>query len=218
MDEHGGGEEEPVVRAIDRLKGAYSQYMTALERVLEMGDRAVPVLIQELDHKKAMPIAKALGLLMDRPGAAEAIPRLLDWVVANAPVRSEALEAVIRAGGSVVPELVKRLKFSAEAGDDEAVRHLLDLGVRLPEDAQEPVVEVIVGLLKDSNPHIREAAADAVWGLGLPQGAPAADSLRAISANDLNAAVRSAAEEALVRLGLGPSAGTGHAAQGVRIG
>src|SRR5262249_19673370 len=105
-----------------------------------------------------------------------------------------------------------------EAGDDEAVRHLLDLGVRLPQDAQERIVRVIVGLLKDPNPRVREAAADAVRRLGLPHGAPAADSLKELSTSDQDAAVRSAAANALVRLGRGPSASTGNAAQGVRIG
>ena len=209
--------DEQVEMAVRSLMRNYAAYLTALGKVVAIGDRAVPLLIKELDHKQANPMAKALGLLMDRPESEEAIPRLLDWVVAQAPVRQDALEALLRAGDKVVPQLLDRLKRSAREEDDEAVRHLLDLGVQLPEHALGPIVKEVLVLLKHPNPHLREAAADAVWRLGLPHGAAAAESLRELSEADREAAVRSAAAEALRRLGLDKPASDSQPAKVVRV-
>ena len=195
--------DERARQAVRSLRRSYSAYMTSLKNVVEQGDRAIPALLDALDHKQANPIAQALGLLMPSPMAGEAIPRLLDWVVVQAPIHPDARDALLRAGDRVTSPLIARLRQAAEVGDDEAVRNLLDLGVRLSDESLERLVPVVVELLEHRDPHIREAAADAIWRLGLPYGRPAVAALRRLrDDDDEEDEVRTAAAGALLRLGL----------------
>ncbi len=187
-------------QAVAALKDSYESYMAALKKVVDQADGTIPVLIDELSNKKASPIAKALGLMMGHPEAKLAIPRLLDWVIVQSPVHPDAREALIRAGDGIAPALLDRIRERADEGDDEAIRHLLDLGVQLSDDAKEQVVPAILGLLGHPNPHVREAAIAAIWRLGLPHGMPAMNKLLKLLKNDPVESVRTSAWEAIQRL------------------
>ncbi len=62
------------------------------------------------------------------------------------------------------------------------------------------VVSVIVDLLHHRNPHIREAAADAIGQIGLPHGQPATSALYELVEDEAIPEVRDASAEALGRL------------------
>jgi HEAT repeat protein len=191
-------------RAIRRLQESYMSYMSALKGVLDLGDANVDALVRALSHKHANPVAKALGLMMYTPAGERAIPILLDWLIVQSPMYPEVLEALVRAGDKAIPTLVERINEHAAKGDDEAVRHLLDLACRVPDSALPVLVPTIIGLLKSANPHVREASADAIWRIGLPHGRQAVDQLLQLATNDGQCFVRNAAADALVRLGVDP--------------
>lgn len=189
------------LHSVENLQKTYASYMVALKEVLDHGDEIVPILVDALVDKRANPIAKALGLMMHSPSAEKAFPRLLDWLVVQSPLYPDALEALVRAGDRVVPVLIERIESASSAGDDEAIRNLLDLGSRLDDGSVSAVVLKAIALLEHENPHIREAAADALWRVGLPSGLAATDKLAELRACDPSESVRKACGEALERLG-----------------
>jgi len=186
---------------VQKLQAAYDAYMVALSGTVALGESAIPVLTKAL-HKKANPIALALSYLMELPAAEKAIPGLLECVIPGSwPIFDDAQKALVRAGSKILPYLLARLREGVRQEDDEAVRHLLYVAAELPSDTHEKLVQVIVQLLHHANPHIREAAVDAIWKLGLPHGRPAESDLLDLAQNDPEEFVRAAADEALSRLG-----------------
>ncbi len=186
--------------AVRELESAYLAYAAALQEVVELGEEAIPALAAALNHKKANPIAKALGYLMHLPAAEIAIPRLLDCMAGTYPIYPDALEAVVRAGAKAIPLVLDRVQESASQEDDEAVRNLLQVAIRLTNPVDGLVIAQIVGLLRHSKPHFRDAAADAVFNIGLPQGRPAIPELARLAQEDPDPNVRKSAAEALTRL------------------
>ncbi len=199
-DEHRDGLKD----AITHLQNSYIEYMASLKRVLDFGVDNIPPLVAALDHKHANPIAKALGLMMHSPEVGQAIPRLLDWLVVQSPLYPDVLEALVRAGDKSLPLLAQRIADYAARGDDEAVRNLLDLGWRLPDKALPQIVSIVTGLLGSENAGIREAAADAIWRIGLPHARVAEPQLREVASGDEVESVRNAVEEAIARIALAP--------------
>lgn len=189
-----------LAQLVRNLQDSYMIYMKSLKAVLDEGEANIPELIQALNHKHANPVAKALGLMMYSPRAAESFPLLLDWLIVQSPMYPDVLEALTRAGSAVVPLLIQRLYFAASKGDDEAVRNLLDLGSRLKGDPIYQIVQCANQLLRHENDQIREAAADALWRIGLPGGKSARSILAELVNSDPCKSVRDACEEALVRL------------------
>jgi hypothetical protein len=187
--------------AIGRLQQSYIEYMANLKAVLDFGDACVGPLITALNHKHANPIAKALGLMMHSPACEQAIPRLLDWLVVQSPLYPDVFEALVRAGDKPASQVLVRIQEYAEKGDDEAVRHLLDLACRFSASVQPTVVAAVVKLLGHPNPHIRETAADAIGTIGLPHGLVAKAKLEWLLHHDQYEHVRKAAREALEKIG-----------------
>lgn len=183
---------------VSRLEGTYRDFARALAAVRRRGDEIIPVLITALERGRANAAATALGLLMQAPRAEQAIPPLLDWLEGQNPVYPDALEALVQGGDRVLRYLLPRLRAAAEQGDDEAVRNYLDLGVRLPDDALPQLVPVLIELLRHPATPIQEAAADALWRIGLPHGRPAIPDLLPLR----DGPIRHAAQEALARLGV----------------
>ena len=189
--------------AVEDLKSSYPEYMRSLGRVRDQGGRVIPALIEALGDRRANPIAIALGLLMNHPGAVDAIPPLLDCLIGQSPIYPDALEALVRAGDRSTPHLIDRLGRAAADGDDEAVRNLLDLGARLPEKSVRRLIPEIETLLSDSNPHVREAAVDSIGRIGPPLAKLAESAVRKLADDDSEPFVRDSAREALTRLGGG---------------
>ncbi len=189
-----------VTGAITKLQSAYMEYMVALKSVLDLGQENLPSLISALNNKYASPIAKALGLMMYATEAEAAIPSLVEWVVVQSPMYPEVLEALVRAREKALPYVLDKLRGSVECNDDEAVRNLLDVGVRLTDSAITKIVDHIIAMLGNQNPDIREAAAEAIGALGLPRGFLATKILEQLAQNDPDPSVRTAAIAALSRL------------------
>lgn len=189
---------EATVRALEQ---AYVAYMSALTATITLGNNAMPALLKALNHNHANPIAKALGYLMDSPAADAAIPPLLEWVIGQWPIYPDASEALVRAGTRALPHVLARIALSAEQGDDEAVRNLLQVAMRLPESTRGEVIGTLRELLQDPHHHIREAAADTVRALEFPHIRPLLPVLWQLAQKDAEAAVRTAAWETLTRLG-----------------
>ncbi len=187
--------------AVAHLQESYTEYMASLERVLDFGEANVRVLVAALNNKHANPVAQALGLMMHTPTAEQAIPVLLDWLVVQCSLYPDVLEALARSREKALPLLKERLVKYAAEGDDEAVRNLFDLGWRLPDNVLPEIMSVAICLLGNGNPDVREAAADAVSRIGLPHGRRAESDLRRIGLSDPVESVRSAARNALLRLG-----------------
>jgi hypothetical protein len=187
--------------AIRDLQEAYYQYMTCLKRVLDFGDANIEPLVAALDHKRANPVAKAIGLMMHSPASEQAFPRLLDWLIVQSPLYPEVLEALVRAGDKPAPKVVALIRDYARKGDDEAVRHLSDLACRFSPAVQPQVASLAGELLEEANPHVRETAADAIWRIGLPVGLPAKPKLQWLARHDPDQHVREAAREACEKLG-----------------
>jgi HEAT repeat protein len=139
---------------------------------------------------------------MHLPAADQAIPPLLGWIKGQNAVYPEAMTALVRAGSRVLPYLLAELRDAAKRGDDETVRNLFDLGSRLPDDASAELVPTMLVLLIYPDRHLRGAAADAIWRLGLPHGRAAIPILQRMAADDPEEDVRESATEALVRLGV----------------
>ena len=193
-----GRSAEAIVKALEQ---AYLAYMSALTAAISLGDDAIPALLAALNHKHANPIAKGLGYLMDSPAADAALPPLVDWVIGQWPIYPDALEALVRAGRKALPHVLTRLAVCAEQADDEAVRNLLQVAVRLPEPTRGDVIATLLKLLQDPHSHIREAAADTVCHLGFPHVRPLIPVLRHLAKADEAAVVRASAQEALTSLG-----------------
>jgi HEAT repeat protein len=188
--------------AISGLEEAYTNYGRALDHVVRHREAAVPALIAALgDRKTAGAAASALGHLMHLPESEPAIPPLLAWLGGQNAVYHEALKALVRAGERVLPHLLSSLRDAVGREDDETIRNLFDLGTRLPDGAIEQLVPSILTLLSHQNPHIRVAAADAIWRLGQPHGRAAVATLRQLAKEDAEEDVRESATEALIRLG-----------------
>lgn len=190
-----------IPEAVSQLQRSYLDYMASLKSVLDFGESNIEHLILALDHKHANPIAKALGLMMYSPVAESAFPALLRWLVTQSPLYPDVLEALVRAGDKPAIQVLALIREYAEKGDDEAVRHLFDLACRFSGTTLPQVVAVAVELLKNSNPNIRETAADAIWKIGLPHGIPGKGILHSLSKLDMHENVRIAANEALEKLG-----------------
>jgi hypothetical protein len=188
-------------QAIRQLQESYRAYMASLKEVLDLGEDSIEALTRALNHKHANPIAKALGCMMQSPAAERAIPRLLDWLVVQSPLYPDVLAALVRAGAKALPFVVRRIKEVVAQGDDEAVRNLLDLGCHFSGAALHSIVEVISDLLRDGNPHVREAAAEACARIGLPQARLCEARLKELAVADPEGFVRAAATQALERLG-----------------
>jgi hypothetical protein len=191
---------QKAAEAVRKLEEAYQTYAAARQEVLQLGDAAIPALLAAL-NPRAIAAADALKYLIHLPAADMALPRLVDWAIGQWPLHTEVVEALVRAGPRALPHILDRLEVAAAQEDDEAVRNLLETAVRMPEPALAPVVEAIVALLRHTNAHIREAAADAVWHLGLPHGRSAFPILVSLSQTDTAQGVRDAARTALTRLG-----------------
>jgi len=187
--------------AIAKLQDSYLDYMAALKNVLDMGEATIEPLVAALNHRHANPIAKALGLMMEKPGAEKAIPQLLHWLVTQSPLYPDVLDALIRAGDKPANLVFIQIREYANKGDDEAVRHLFDLACRFSTSVQPQVVNIAIELLGYSNPHIRETAADAIGQIGLPNGQKGKAILQFLIQNDSVGHVKEAAAEALEKLG-----------------
>ncbi|HWE40725.1 MAG TPA: HEAT repeat domain-containing protein [Isosphaeraceae bacterium] len=194
--------DEAAREAVREMSRRYGAYIESLMTVINLGERAIPVLVSELNHRKAISIVIALYHMMNRPGSDAAIPRLLDWAIGQCPLTLDVHRALVRAGDRIVPLLLERVRAAAAGGDAEAVRELLlGVAVELPRWAMDRLVPPIVDLLSDPRPDIREAAADSLGRIGLPEAAPAIPKLRGLREHDGDDSVRDSARDTLVRLG-----------------
>jgi HEAT repeat protein len=182
------------------LRAAHDEYLRALRLVLDLGPLAVPALVDALADKHACPIAEALGRLINLPAAAAAIPRLLDWIIGQWPVREEAMEALRLAGPRVLAPLLPRLRDAARDGDVEAVSSFLELAFQLPESTFDEIVPELIALLAHREAEIRSMACYTLKRIGLPHGRPALAALRPL-VQDEKPVVRTHARAALLALG-----------------
>lgn len=188
--------------AICSLNALYIQYQSAITTVVGFGDRAVSPLIATLADKHANAIAQALGiLLLTEPSAEQAILPLARSLFSHR-IYSDALQALVRAGPKVLPTILEELDRWQQENDDEGVRSMLDVAVRLPYKTHMELMPAILKLLSHSNPEMRDAGAMACGQIGLPAGRSAVAQLKALIRNDESEEVRKSAKEALIRLGV----------------
>jgi HEAT repeat protein len=189
-----------IENAIKELNESYYKYIIKLKTVLDYGDDNIEFLIKALDNKFANPIAKALGLMMYSQKTDTAIPKLLEWVVTQTPIYPEVFEALVRAGDRPAKQTFELLHNYSAIGDDEAVRHLLDLARHFSPAILHESVKIFVDMMSSNHPEIREAAIDFTAKLGLPFGAEARQKLTYISQNDVSKEVRASAIKALDKI------------------
>ena len=193
---------ERIDQAVADLQNAYLHYMGALKSVVDLGGSVVPSLIARLSQKHANPIAQALGLLLlTEPSADRAIVPLARSLIGTHPLYPDSVEALVRAGPKVLPTILEELDSCQQRNDDEGVRSMLDVAVRLPEKVYGDLMPALLKLLSHRNPAIREAAANGCWHIGLPAAQCAIARLLEAVRTDECESVRESAAEALARLG-----------------
>jgi hypothetical protein len=110
-------------------------------------------------------------------------------------------EVLVRAGVTILPNLLTMLERSQKANDDMGVKGVLEAVVRFPDIIEPQIVQAVLPLFEHSNPEIRIHAAAAIWTIALPHGRPAIEPLTKLYHNDPNEGVRQDARDALIRLG-----------------
>jgi HEAT repeat protein len=157
----------------------------AVERLLSLpSDEAIPKLVDALGDESWRVRKAAVGRLATCSNRDEVVEFLITALAddENTGRRNSAVEALVHFGSSAVPALIRSL-----GSDDIDVRKLVvdSIAGIADDDAR----EAVIGVLGDSDPNVRAAAADA---LGNMSGAGVADALRDV--------VMAQSEEGLIRL------------------
>lgn len=157
----------------------------AVERVLALPvGEAIPMLVAALGDPSWRVRKAAVGRVVACPDVAVGVRALVDALAdgENTGRRNSAVEALIAIGSKAIPILVEVL----DSEDVDVRKLVVDTVAGIGDSSAR---DAIVGLLQDSDPNVRGAAADA---LGVLDGGPATDALKAVAV--------SASEDRLVRL------------------
>ena len=140
---------------IDAIKHVIAQ-------ILE-DDASLALLAEKLnDYKDRVIAATMLGWFRSR--AKEVIPDLID--LAGWPGNAtEAAKQAILLIGHAESEVMSALRKSVLDSDDGGFRELWDLAVRAGYSSLLEFQDIVRMAVQSRNPHLREAAADAIWRL-----------------------------------------------------
>jgi hypothetical protein len=195
------GSSSEMATLINDLQTTYVEYMRSLKKVVDQGQKIVPALTEALSQKHANAIAKALGILFCTGVGSTAIPSLVEWVLVQSPMYPEVLEALARAGDHALPHVLSRMEKCIKERDDEGLRNLLDVASKLRTPQVQAVVDLAVRCLKESDPCIRETAADSIAWFSPKYTREAANKLILVAEHDQASLVREAAKQSLAEMG-----------------
>ncbi len=166
----------------------------SLRELLEEEDKAIPYLMTKLgDYQVRYFASSLLGWFGDR--ASVAIPRLIGLASGNSSATGAAKRAILFIGGAE-EKILQAVEEALSFEDDGSFRQLSALAVETALNHSDAFLEVLLRGAAHKNPHIREAVADIIWHLKVPE-IEKIKSILSSLAVDENQAVRDAALTAL---------------------